>query len=86
MKNSTRSSESLDPKIKEALASLEEYKEELDKLYSIKYIDYDTYLEVLDEMGIVVSQLIMDMRIAHEYKGHTNVLPYGALQESKTRL
>lgn len=81
MKNLTKSSENLDLKIKEALASLEEYKEELDKLYSIEYIDYDTYLEVLDEMGVVVSQLIMDMRIAHDYKGHTNVLPHGALQQ-----
>ena len=81
MKNSTRSSESLDLKINEALASLQEYKEELDQLYSIECIDYDTYLEVLDEMGVVVSQLIMDMRIAHDYKGHTDVLPNGALQQ-----
>ena len=81
MKNLTKSSESLDLKIKEALASLEEYKEELDKLYSIECIDYDTYLEVLDEMGVVVSQLIMDMRIAHDYKGHTDVLPHGTLQQ-----
>lgn len=81
MKNLTKSSENLDLKIKEALTSLEEHKEELDKLYSIKYIDYDTYLEILDEMGVVVSQLIMDMRIAHDYKGHTNVLPHGTLQQ-----
>jgi len=79
MKNLTKSSESLDLKIKEALASLEEYKEELDKLYYIESIDYDTYLEVLDEMGVVVSNLIMDLRIAHEYRGHTNVLPNGSL-------
>lgn len=82
MKNLTTNSESLDLKIEEALASLEEYKEELDKLYEIECIDYDTYLEVLDEMGVVVSQLIMDMRIAHDYKGHTDVLPHGSLQQS----
>jgi len=69
----------LDLKIKEALASLKEYKEELDKLYYIESIDYDTYLEILDEMGVVVSNLIMDLRIAHEYRGHTNVLPNGSL-------
>ena len=81
MKNSTESLKSLDLKINQALDSLKEYKEELDKLYSIESIDYDTYLEVLDEMGIVVSNLIMDLRIAHDYKGHTEVLPYGTLQE-----
>jgi|SaaInl1SG_22_DNA_1037389.scaffolds.fasta_scaffold47783_2 DNA integrity scanning protein DisA with diadenylate cyclase activity len=81
MTNLTRNSESLVLKIDEALASLREYKEELDKLYHIEAIDYDTYLEVLDEMGIVVSQLIMDMRIAHDYKGHTDVLPHGTLQQ-----
>ena len=69
----------MDLKIKEALASLKEYKEELDKLYYIESIDYDTYLEILDEMGVVVSNLIMDLRIAHEYRGHTNVLPNGSL-------
>ena len=83
MTNSTTSLENLDLKIKEAVDALEEYKNDLDHLYKIKQIDYDTYLEILEEMGAIVSTLIMEMRIAHDYKGHTDVLPHGALYESK---
>jgi len=83
MTNSTTNSKNLDSKIKEAVDSLEEYKNDLDHLYEIKQIDYDMYLEILEEMGAIVSTLIMEMRIAHDYKGHTNVLPHGSLYESK---
>ena len=85
MTNSTTSSKNLDSKIKEAVDSLEEYKTDLDHLYEIKQIDYDMYLEILEEMGAIVSTLIMEMRIAHDYKGHTDVLPHGALYESQNK-
>lgn len=85
MTNSTTSSKNLDSKIKEAVDSLEEYKTDLDHLYKIKQIDYDTYLEILEEMGAIVSTLIMEMRIAHDYKGHTDVLPHGTLYESQNK-
>ena len=81
MKNLTKSSESLDSKIKEAVDALEDYKKDLDHLYAINEIDYDMYLEILEEMGMVVSTLIMEMRIAHDFKGHTDVLPHGTLQQ-----
>lgn len=83
MTNSTISSKNLDSKIKEAVDSLAEYKVDLDHLYEIKQIDYDMYLEILEEMGAIVSTLIMEMRIAHDYKGHTDVLPHGTLHESE---
>ena len=85
MTNSTTNSKNLDSKIKEAVDSLEEYKTDLDHLYKIKQIDYDTYLEILEEMGAIVSTLIMEMRIAHDYKGHTDVLPHGTLYESQNK-
>lgn len=73
----------MDSKIDEALEALKEYKEDLDIMYSNNSIDMDIYREILDEMGIIVSTLIMEMRISHEYRGHTEVLPHGTLPESK---
>lgn len=82
MTNSTKSSENLDLKIKEALAALEEYRDDLNVMYANQNIDMDSYKSILDEMGHIVAVLIMDMRIAHDYRGHTDVLPHGSLHES----
>lgn len=68
MKSLIRSSESLDSKIKECLEALEEHKEELDILYRTKTINMDEYLEILEESGKLTSNLIMQMRIIHDYR------------------
>jgi len=56
----------LDNKIKELTTALKDYKEELDEHYAQEAIDLPTYFEVLEEISLVISKLIMDMRIVHE--------------------
>lgn len=56
----------LDSKINELTTALRDYKEELDDLYSQEKIDLATYFEVLEEISLVISKLIMDMRVLHE--------------------
>ena len=72
----------LDSKIEELTTALKEYKEELDDHYAQEAIDLSTYFEVLEEISLVISQLIMDMRIVHE-TGKPIDMFNGSLPKSK---
>ena len=66
MKNSTKSSEILDSKIREVLDAHEESHNEILFMYDSGIISEDELLEVSEDSGLLTADVIIKMKIYHD--------------------